>query len=74
MVSISGNGYRWYFSHNRTTEADAENLRELLAQEIERQEKLSRENREWIQRRLDRAQRSAAGLRGYIKRIKEGHA
>lgn len=76
-LSIVCNGYRWDFSLERPTDADAKNLHTLLTQKRSREmdlESAEQIRRHQQSRERDRLVRSNRSLRAYIARLKKGAA
>lgn len=67
----AGSDWRWTFAHSRSSEGDAENLRVLLQQRVDEDERRREEYLSSLRSRVDRLRRSNAALRGHLRRLRE---
>lgn len=70
FVSALSN-WRWKFSHVRSAEADAENLRVLLQLEADNNEQGRNSELTNLRWRVQQLERSNASLRGHLRRPRE---
>lgn len=69
-ITLPVNGRVWEFSHQRGTDADAENLHRLAREKLSSESLRSRESIEWRDKRITALLRSNAGLRGQITKLR----
>ena len=70
-VSIHCNGYWWRFDHQRSTEADAQNLRAVINDRAERERANESDMSSKLLREIERLARSNRALRACLRKRTE---